>query len=64
MPDLLRVLGGEEEVMVLMEQGAVESNQDLSLIVVELVGGWLAAHVLVNFDALVVHHNQPRRRCI
>jgi hypothetical protein len=36
------VLGGEEEVMMLVEEGAVESDQGMPLIVVEVVAGLVA----------------------
>jgi hypothetical protein len=50
------VLGGEEEVVVLMQEGAVEGNQGLSLIncsIVNLKLGWLYARFI--YSRQLVH---------
>jgi len=54
------VLGGEEEVVVFVEQGAMEGNQSLPLLVVEFAGGFLllGRQCLINFDTLALHHDK------
>lgn len=57
------VLAGEEEVVVLVKQGAVERNEGLPLVVGEasVVGVVLLVVALgrVDFYALVLHHDKP-----
>ena len=57
----LGMFGGKEEVVMLMQQGAVEGNQGLPLIVVQLVG-WVGLRsrnmVVVDLDAFALDHNQ------
>ena len=49
-----RVLGGDEEVVMLVQQGAVEGDQGLPLAVVEFVGRVVRGvqEVVDYFDAL------------
>jgi hypothetical protein len=51
------MLDCQEEVMVLVEQCAVESNQGLPLFVGELVGS--RGLLLVDFYTFLLHHHQP-----
>jgi hypothetical protein len=52
------VLRGEKEIMMFVEQRAVESNQSLPLIIVEWIV--LRASVVVNFDTLCLDHHKAR----
>jgi hypothetical protein len=53
------VLGSKEEVVVLVEESAMEGDQSLPLVVVKLVCRIaLGALVVVDFDAFALHHDE------
>lgn len=52
-----RMLRSEEEVVMLVEQAAVEGNQSLPLVIVELAGGVaLRGLVIDHLNALALEH--------
>ena len=53
-------MGGKEKVIVLVEQGTVQGDEGLPLVVVEGVA-WARLSILgaVDLDAFLLYHNEP-----